>query len=232
MSVDRISSVVKKDSSSTLREKRKVSLPKLDWELNALEPYISAQINELHYAKHHQTYVNGFNAAVDQLENLTFQLASNPSPTIAEKIVCVQQNLKFHGGGFINHCLFWKSLAPKSQGGGRPPTGALAESIDKQFGSLGNLIDKVNSSLAALQGSGWVFIVKNLEIGGDLDIVQTLNQDTVAGSLVPLLAIDAWEHAYYLQYQNRKMDYFQSIWNIINWAEASKKFDGAKLLNY
>lgn len=209
------------------QENKKVSLPKLDWELDALEPYISSQINELHYKKHHQTYVTGFNTAVDQLEDLSFQLRSNPSPELAKKIVTVQENLKFHGGGYINHCLFWKSLAPPLQGGGKAPTGALAESIKKQYGSLENLIEKTNLKLAALQGSGWVFIVKNLENGGELDIVKTFNQDTISGSLVPLLAIDAWEHAYYLQYQNRKVEYFKAIWKVINWDEASRKFDEA-----
>lgn len=219
---------VGKTSSVFVAKRTKVSLPKLDWDFDALEPNISGQINELHYTKHHQTYVNGFNTAVEQLEDLNCQLKSDPSPTIAKKIVGVQQNLKFHGGGYTNHCLFWKNLAPESQGGGKPPGGALGESIKSQFGSLDNLVSLTNSKLAGVQGSGWAFIVKNLENGGKLDVVQTYNQDTLTGPLVPLVAIDAWEHAYYLQYQNRKVEYFKAIWNVINWAEASKRFDEAK----
>ncbi|QLQ82257.1 hypothetical protein HG537_0H00190 [Torulaspora globosa] len=203
----------------------KVTLPELNWSYDALEPYISAEINELHHSKHHQTYVNGFNAAIDQMEELKVQLARAPSPSIAREIIAVQQNLKFHGGGYTNHCLFWESLAPKSLGGGEPPSGALADAITSQYGSLENLISLSNAKLAAVQGSGWVFIVKNLQNGGKLDVVQTCNQDTLPSSLIPLVTIDAWEHAYYLQYHNRKMDYFKAIWNVINWKEASRKFN-------
>ncbi|CAI4482314.1 AEL_collapsed_G0023870.mRNA.1.CDS.1 [Saccharomyces cerevisiae] len=113
---------------------------------------------------------------------------------------------------FTNHCLFWENLAPESQGGGEPPTGALAKAIDEQRAGL-----------------GWAFIVKNLSNGGKLDVVQTYNQDTVTGPLVPLVAIDAWEHAYYLQYQNKKADYFKAIWNVVNWKEASRRFDAGKI---
>lgn len=211
--------------SSVVAKRSKVTLPKLDWEFDALEPYISGKINELHYSKHHQTYVNGFNTAVEQLDDLTAQLDRDPSPTIAKKIIGVQQNLKFHGGGYTNHCLFWKNLTPESQGGGKLPEGALAAQIKKQFGSLDNLIKLTNSKLAGIQGSGWAFIVKNLENGGALDVVQTYNQDTLTGPLVPLVAIDAWEHAYYLQYQNKKADYFSAIWHVINWEEAARRYD-------
>lgn len=207
----------------------KVTLPELDWDFGALEPYISGQINELHYTKHHQTYVNGFNAAVEQLQDLSSQLAKDPSPAIAKKIVAVQQNLKFHGGGFTNHCLFWKNLAPESQGGGEAPKGALGDQIHQQFGSLDKLIKLTNTKLAGVQGSGWAFIVKNLENGGKLEVVQTYNQDTVTGSLIPIVAIDAWEHAYYLQYQNKKADYFSAIWNVINWEEAANRYDTAEI---
>lgn len=203
----------------------KVTLPKLGWSYDALEPYISGEINELHHSQHHQTYVNGFNAALDKMEELKVQLASEPSPAIAREIIAVQQNLKFHGGGYTNHCLFWDSLAPKSLGGGEAPTGALAEAINSQYGSLEKLISLSNTKLAGVQGSGWVFIVKNPQNGGKLDVVQTYNQDTVPSHLVPLVAIDAWEHAYYLQYRNKKMDYFEAIWNVINWKEASKRFN-------
>ena len=160
-------------------------------------------IRDRHYTKHHQTYVNGFNAAVEQFDELKSKLDNDPA--VAKQIVAVQQNLKFHGGGYVNHCLFWKNLAPTSQGGGEAPTGALAKQIETQFGSLDNLISLTNAKLAGVQGSGWAFIVKNVENGNQLEVVQTYNQDTVTGPLKPLVAIDSWEHAYYLQYQNQKM---------------------------
>lgn len=197
----------------------KVSLPDLDWDFGALEPHISGQINELHYTKHHQTYVSGYNLAIEQH-------AEAKAKGEVKKTVELQKLINFHGGGYINHCLFWKNLAPEKQGGGEPPSAEsdFAKKIEKQFGSLDNLKAVTNSKLAGIQGSGWAFIVKNKENGGQLEVVTTANQDTVTGPLVPLVAIDAWEHAYYLQYQNVKADYFKAIWNVINWKEAEKRF--------
>ncbi|CCD25428.1 superoxide dismutase SOD2 NDAI_0F01090 [Naumovozyma dairenensis CBS 421] len=216
-------------SGATLMAKRtKVTLPDLDWDFGDLEPHISGQINEIHYTKHHQTYVNGYNAAVEQFEDLKPKLDTNPVE-ISQKLIALQQNIKFHGGGFTNHCLFWKNLAPEKNGGGEPPmeSSALAKQIKEQYGSLDNLIKVTNEKLAGVQGSGWAFIVKNVSNGGKLDVVQTYNQDTVTGVLKPIVAIDAWEHAYYLQYQNQKADYFKAIWNVINWKEAARRFDKA-----
>lgn len=206
-------------TSSIGAVRTKVSLPDLDWDFNALEPYISGQINELHYTKHHQTYVNGFNTSTEQL-------AEAKSKGEVKKIVELQKAINFHGGGYINHCLFWKNLAPAKQGGGEAPSASseLAKKIQHQYGSLDNLIKITNGKLAGIQGSGWAFIVKNKENGGELDVVTTANQDTVTGPLVPLVAIDAWEHAYYLQYQNVKGDYFKNIWNVINWKEAESRY--------
>ncbi|CAH2355356.1 probable superoxide dismutase [Mn], mitochondrial [[Candida] railenensis] len=197
----------------------KVSLPDLDWDFGALEPHISGQINELHYTKHHQTYVTGYNTAIEQF-------AEAKSKGEVKKTIELQKNINFHGGGYTNHCLFWKNLAPEKQGGGEPPASdsEFAKKIVAQYGSLDNLKTVTNNKLAGIQGSGWAFIVKNKENGGELDVVTTYNQDTVTGPLVPLVAIDAWEHAYYLQYQNVKVDYFKAIWNVINWKEAEKRY--------
>ncbi|SCW02754.1 LAFE_0F13542g1_1 [Lachancea fermentati] len=215
--------------ATALSKRTKVTLPDLDWDFGALEPHISGQINELHYTKHHQTYVNGFNAATEQFGELECKITGDPQQDapITTKLVALQQNIKFHGGGYTNHCLFWKNLAPSSQGGGEAPSGALGKQIESQFGSLDGLISQTNTKLAGIQGSGWCFIVKNLDNGGKIEVVQTYNQDTVTGALKPLVAIDAWEHAYYLQYQNRKADYFKAIWNVINWKEAERRFEKA-----
>lgn len=203
----------------------KVTLPDLDWDFGDLEPYISGQINEIHYKKHHQTYVNGFNDGMDKMNELKHELEKTPSPRVAREIIALQQNIKFHGGGYTNHCLFWKNLTPEKDGGGQLPEGKLKDAITSQFGDLDALVKLTNNKLAGVQGSGWAFIVKNLDNGGKIEVVQRYNQDTVTGSLIPLVAIDAWEHAYYLQYQNRKVDYFKAIWNVINWEEAARRFE-------
>lgn len=204
--------------SITSSIRTKVSLPKLDWDFGALEPYISGQINELHYTKHHQTYVNGYNQASEQYAEALDQ--GDVKATLQ-----LLQNMNFHGGGYTNHCLFWKNLSPPKQGGGELPADSseLAKKVVSQYGSFDNLIKVTNAKLAGVQGSGWAFLVKNKE-NNALNVVQTYNQDTVKGSLVPLLAIDAWEHAYYLQYKNVKADYFKAIWNVINWKEAEQRF--------
>lgn len=194
----------------------KATLPDLDYDYGALEPFISGQINELHHKKHHQTYVNGYNAAIEQHAEAT--IAGDVLKTVE-----LQQAIKFHGGGYRNHNLFWKNLAPQSQGGGELPTGELLTKINEQYGSIDKLIALTNANLAGIQGSGWAWIVRNNE-NGAIEVVQTANQDTVGNKYTPLVAIDAWEHAYYLQYQNVKVDYFKAIWNVINWKEAERRF--------
>ncbi|GMM29664.1 superoxide dismutase [Martiniozyma asiatica (nom. inval.)] len=207
--------------SSTSAIRNKIALPELKWGFSDLEPHISGEINRLHYTKHHQTYVNGINQALEQH-------AEAKAKNDVKACIALQQNIKFHGGGYTNHCLFWESLTPVNNGGGQFPAAdtAFAKAVVEQYGSFENLIQLANAKLAGIQGSGWVFLCKNSE-NGAIELIQRYNQDTVTGSLKPLLAIDAWEHAYYLQYQNVKADYFKAIWNVINWAEASKKYDNA-----
>ncbi|ABN68734.1 manganese-superoxide dismutase [Scheffersomyces stipitis CBS 6054] len=207
---------------SSGENRTKIELPKLDWAYDALEPHISGKINEIHHKKHHQTYVNGYNAAIESL------FAAEAKGDV-KAAIAIQQNIKFHGGGHTNHVLFWKTLAPPSQGGGKIPSpdSPLGKQIKEQYGSVENLISITNAKLAGIQGSGWAFLAKNTQNGNTLDVVTTFNQDTLLDPLVPLLAIDAWEHAYYLQYQNVKADYFKAIWNVINWAEAERRFQEA-----
>lgn len=213
--------------SSQQPELKKISLPKLRWEYDALEPYISGKINEIHHLKHHKAYVDGYNAAVEKL-------AAAILKGDVKQVVELQKAQKFFGGGYVNHNLFFNNLAPKSQGGGTPPSSdsAFFKQIIRQYGSLEKLQSITNAHLASIQGSGWAFIVKNTENGGELDVVTTPNQDTVFAPFVPLVAIDAWEHAYYLQYQNVKGDYFKAIWNVIDWKEAEKRYLGLEPLSH
>lgn len=170
---------------------------------------------ELHHSKHHQTYVNGLNSAVEQIGE------AQASGDMA-KAASLAPLLNFHGGGHLNHSLFWENLAPANKGGGGEPSGQLATEIQKTFGGVDKLKEKMNTALAGVQGSGWAWLVQDGEKGG-LSVVTRANQDPVTGSLIPLLGIDAWEHAYYLQYQNRKAEYFKAIWNVVNWEAVAKR---------
>ncbi|KAI5078896.1 hypothetical protein GOP47_0006567 [Adiantum capillus-veneris] len=189
------------------------SLPELSYDYGALEPYISGEIMELHHSKHHKTYITNFNTALEKLHD-----AKDP-----QSIVSLQSALNFNGGGHINHTIFWKNLAPKSLGGGEGPQGPLASAISTQYGSLEKLIAKMNSVGAAVQGSGWVWLGLNKELK-HLLVETTANQDPLVNKgLVPLLGIDVWEHAYYLQYKNVRPDYLKNIWNVVNWKDVSQR---------
>jgi Fe-Mn family superoxide dismutase len=171
---------------------------------------------ELHHDKHHNTYVTSYNAASEKMAE------AKAADDIAAQIA-LQPLLNFHGGGHLNHTLFWENLAPKSQGGGEPPSGALAKAIEEHYGSLEALKEKFNAALAGIQGSGWAWLVQDGQTG-KIGIQTKPNQDPVVGQYRPLLGIDAWEHAYYLQYQNRKAEYFSAVWDVVNWKAAEKRF--------
>ncbi|KLO13557.1 manganese and iron superoxide dismutase [Schizopora paradoxa] len=193
------------------------TLPELPYAYNALEPHICEEIMTLHHTKHHQTYVNGLNAAEEQYSKLTAQSLGE----VKEKIA-LQTALKFNGGGHINHSLFWKNLAPESEDGGKLQDGPLKSAIEKDFGSLDALKKELNGKTAAVQGSGWGWLGYN-KSSKKLEIVTTANQDPLL-SHAPILGIDIWEHAFYIQYKNVKPDYLNAIWNVINFKEAEKRF--------
>ncbi|KAF8905689.1 manganese superoxide dismutase [Mucidula mucida] len=200
------------------------TLPPLPYAYDALEPYISKQIMTLHHTKHHQTYVNALNAA-----EAAYAKSSTPKERIA-----LQAALKFNGGGHINHSLFWKNLAPassESKGtGGTLQDGPLKDAITATFGSLDNLKKEFNAATAGIQGSGWGWLGLN-PANKRLEIVTTANQDPLL-SHVPIIGVDIWEHAFYLQYLNVKVDYLNAIWNVINFQEAEARFlegSGSKL---
>ncbi|RLM99942.1 superoxide dismutase [Panicum miliaceum] len=197
-----------------------VALPDLSYDFGALEPAISGEIMRLHHQKHHATYVANYNKALEQLDAA---IAKGD----ASAVVQLQGAIKFNGGGHVNHSIFWKNLKPISEGGGEPPHGKLGWAIDEDFGSFEALVKKMNAEGAALQGSGWVWLALDKE-AKKLLVETTANQDplmTKGASLVPLLGIDVWEHAYYLQYKNVRPDYLNNIWKVMNWKYAGEVYE-------
>ncbi|XP_020585288.1 superoxide dismutase [Mn], mitochondrial-like [Phalaenopsis equestris] len=196
------------------------TLPDLPYDYSALEPAISAEIMQIHHQKHHQTYITNYNKALEQLEEAVNKGDSS-------KVVHLQSAIKFNGGGHVNHSIFWNNLKPTTEGGGEPPHSTLGWAIDQDFGSLENLIKKINAEGAALQGSGWVWLALDKE-AKKLRVETTANQDplvTKGANYVPLLGIDVWEHAYYLQYKNVRPDYLKNIWSVINWKYAIEVYE-------
>ncbi|KAF8238970.1 manganese superoxide dismutase [Tricholoma matsutake] len=193
-------------------------LPPLPYDYDALEPYISKEIMTLHHTKHHQTYVNALNAAEAQ-----YAKTNSPKERIA-----LQAALKFNGGGHINHSLFWKNLAPNAQRGGNGGVfkdGLLKSELERTFGSVDQFKTQFNTTTAAIQGSGWGWLGYS-PTTKRLEIVTTPNQDPLL-THVPIIGVDIWEHAFYLQYLNVKADYLNAIWNVINFGEAEKRFEEA-----
>jgi Fe-Mn family superoxide dismutase len=196
---------------------QKFELPKLPYGLGDLDPVISAEIMDYHYNKHHNAYVQNLNALLEKHEAA---VKSND----LDKMIPLQSGLDFNLGGHLNHCIFWTNLAPKSAGGGQPPEGPLADAIKKEFGSLNAFIEKMSAKAVAIQGSGWAWLGFNTETG-HLEITTTQNHGlTLAKGVVPLLCIDVWEHAYYLQYKNARAGFVKAFWDIVNWKNISERY--------
>ncbi|MCQ9353268.1 superoxide dismutase [Corynebacterium sp. 209RC1] len=197
---------------------QKYTLPELDYAYDALEPHISAEIMELHHSKHHQNYVNGANTALEKLE------AARKDGSIAAVVTALSKDLAFNLGGHTNHSLFWKNLSPN---GGGEPTGALAEAINAEFGSFDAFKAHFNAAALGLQGSGWAVLGYD-KVGERLVIEQmTDQQGNLSIDLEPLLLLDMWEHAFYLQYKIVKADYVEAVWNVFNWDEVAKRYEAA-----
>ncbi len=197
------------------------TLPPLPYDFGALEPVISAEIMNLHYTKHHQTYVTNLNKALEQY-------ADAESKKDLGTMIALESAIKFNGGGNINHSIFWTNLAPINQGGGQPPEGELLNAITKDFGSLQNFIDKFSAKTIGIQGSGWGWLGYD-KANKHLIITTCSNQDPLSTQgYIPLLGIDVWEHAYYLQYKNVRPEYVKNIWNIINWKNVAERFQKAQ----
>ena len=197
-------------------------LPKLTYAYDALEPHIDARTMEIHHSKHHNTYVTNLNAAVEGTEFAgkdLIELISNIDALPADKQTAVRNN----GGGHANHTLFWEILAP---GGSNTPTGELASAIESKFGSFDAFKEEFAKAAAGRFGSGWAWLVVD---GGELAITSTPNQDSpVMEGKTPILGLDVWEHAYYLNYQNRRPDYITAFWNVVNWDVVESKYQAAK----
>jgi Fe-Mn family superoxide dismutase len=197
------------------------TLPKLPYDFNALEPHIDARTMEIHHGKHHQAYVNNLNTAIQkhpELEGKSLEDLLKDLNAIPEDIRGAVRN---NGGGHFNHSLFWEIMSPK---GGGEPSGALADAIKKAFGDFGAFKEKFAAAGVGQFGSGWAWLVKE---GDGVAVVSTPNQDNpISQGKVAILGVDVWEHAYYLNYQNRRPDYIAAWWNVVNWAEVSKRFGG------
>jgi Fe-Mn family superoxide dismutase len=197
-------------------------LPKLPYAYNALEPHIDAKTMEIHHTKHHQTYITNVNNAIAGTEwekKSVEDLISNLN-AIPENIRGVVRN---HGGGHANHALFWTILGP---GAGGKPSGDLAAAIDSAFGSFDAFKEQFTKAATTRFGSGWAWLSVN---GGKLQVESTPNQDSpLMEGRTPILGLDVWEHAYYLNYQNRRPDYITAFWNVVNWNEVAARFAKAK----
>ena len=200
----------------------KFELPALPYAYDALEPYIDKMTMEIHHTKHHNAYVTNLNKAVEGTE-MEGKSLEDLMANISKYPVAVRNN----GGGHWNHSMFWTLM---KKGGGGEPTGALADAIKSAFGSFADFKTQFSNAGATRFGSGWAWLVKQ---NGKLVIGSTPNQDNPLMDIAdikgtPILGLDVWEHAYYLKYQNRRPEYIENWWNVINWAEASKRFSEAK----
>ncbi|WP_108306994.1 superoxide dismutase [Metalysinibacillus jejuensis] len=197
-------------------------LPKLTYAYDALEPHIDAKTMEIHHTKHHNTYVTNLNAAIEGTEfegKELIALISDIDALPADKQTAVRNN----GGGHANHTLFWEVIAP---GGANAPTGELAQAIDKKFGSFDAFKEEFAKAATTRFGSGWAWLVVD---NGEIAVISTPNQDSpYMEGKTPVLGLDVWEHAYYLNYQNRRPDYIAAFWNIVNWDVVAEKFAAAK----
>jgi Fe-Mn family superoxide dismutase len=204
-------------------------LPALPYPHNALEPHIDARTMEIHHGKHHQAYVNNLNAALEKHPNLQGKSAEDLIKDLNAVPEDIRTAVRNNGGGHVNHSAFWLMMGPNRGG---EPGGELAAAINSAFGSFANFKDQFAKAAVGRFGSGWAWLVVN---GGKLEVCSTANQDnplmgkSVAGCEgTPLLGIDVWEHAYYLNYQNRRPDYIAAWWNVVNWDQVAKNYAVAK----
>jgi Fe-Mn family superoxide dismutase len=199
------------------------TLPPLPYAFDALEPYIDARTMEIHHGKHHQGYTNNLNAAIEGTD-----LEGKSIEDLLVNLDMSNNAVRNNGGGFFNHSLFWEVMSPN---GGGEPTGELAEAINVAFGSFETFKEKFSAAAKTRFGSGWAWLC--VHKGGKVEVCSTANQDNslmpgVGCDGYPILGLDVWEHAYYLNYQNRRPDYVNAFFNVINWAEVSARYAANK----
>lgn len=200
------------------------TLPTLPYPYNALEPHIDAKTMEIHHTKHHQAYINNVNNAIKgkaDLESKSVEDLIANLNAVPEDIRTVVRN---NGGGHANHSLFWTIIGPKAGGA---PVGKLAEAINAELGSFDAFKEKFAAAATTRFGSGWAWLSVTKE--GKLEVGSTANQDSpIMEGKTPIIGLDVWEHAYYLNYQNRRPDYIAAFWNVVNWQEAEKRYTAVK----
>jgi len=194
-------------------------LPKLPYAFDALEPHIDARTMEIHHDKHHATYVTNLNKALEGHPDLQGRAVGDLLRDIDRVPEAIRPAVRNNGGGHANHTLFWEIMGP---GGGGSPSGELAAAIDQAFGGVAGFKEKLSAAAIGQFGSGWGWLILD---GGKLAIVAKPNQDSpLMDGKLPILGIDVWEHAYYLKYQNRRADYIQAWWNVVDWQQVAARF--------
>lgn len=198
-------------------------LPQLPYAYDALEPHIDKETMTIHHTKHHNTYVTNLNAAIAGKADLESKSIEELVANLDAVPEAIRTAVRNNGGGHANHSLFWTLLSPN---GGGAPAGELADAISAKFGSLDAFKEEFGKAAAGRFGSGWAWLVVN---NGELEITSTANQDSpLSEGKTPILALDVWEHAYYLHYQNRRPEYISAFWNVVNWDEVAKRYAAAK----
>ena len=197
------------------------TLPPLPYDFTALEPHIDAKTMEIHHGKHHQTYVNNLNAAIEKAPELASKSLEDLMRGVNSLPEAVRTPIRNNGGGHWNHSMFWQIMAPKAGG---EPGGALGAAIKSAFGDFAKFREQFSAAGVGRFGSGWAWLINS---GGKLSIASTPNQDNpLMEGQKAIMGLDVWEHAYYLKYQNRRPDYINAWWNVVNWKEVEKRFQG------
>jgi Fe-Mn family superoxide dismutase len=199
------------------------TLPPLPYDVAALEPHIDARTMEIHHGKHHAAYVNNLNAALEKAPELQSKGLDDLLRNLNAVPDAVRAAVRNNGGGHWNHTMFWQIMAPKAGG---EPSGALSDAVKSAFGDFAKFREQFKAAGVGRFGSGWAWLVVD---GGTLKIESTPNQDTpLMEGRRAVMGLDVWEHAYYLKYQNRRPDYIDAWWNVVNWAEIAKRYDAAR----
>lgn len=198
-------------------------LPKLPYAYDALEPHIDAKTMEIHYIKHHQGYLNKLNAALEGKDDLAGKSAEDLLKDLNNVPEEIRLTVRNNGGGYVNHAMFWEIMCPASESG--EPSDDLKKALEETFSSMEDFTKKFSDAAATRFGSGWAWLVVS---GGTLEIMSTANQDSpLSEGKTPILGLDVWEHAYYLHYQNKRPEYIENFFKVINWKKVSELYSGA-----